>query len=272
MRGTILSLSALILAAGLAGAALAQGAMPPAPAAGPAAPYVFNAKAYPAANAAAIKTAISDASRPAADTVRDAKRKPGEMIAIAGLKPGATVVELLPGGGYFTRIFAKYVGPNGKVYAVAPNGRDGAPPTVAKIAAEPGYGNVVVVTPAADQTYKAPVQADLVWTSRNYHDLRNPSRNLDAMAINKAAFDALKPGGIYIVLDHAAAATAGPDVPGTLHRINPEQVKTEVLAAGFQLVSSDDVLKNPSDDLNKRVQEEAAPDISSQFILKFRKP
>jgi predicted methyltransferase len=281
MRTLLLSMTALSL---LAGSAFAQTGAPsanPAPpeivrAATPAVPYNFDGKAYTAlkaADVAAVKAALSDKTRPVTDTERDAKRKPGEMIGIAGLHPGATVVELFPGGGYFTRIFAKYVGPNGKVFAVAPPGRDGAPPTVAKIAAEPGYGNVVV-TPLAmpAMTYTTPAKADLVWTSRNYHDQRNPMRNLDINAFNKAVLDSLKPGGTYIVLDHASAPGAGPDVPGTLHRMNPDQVKAEVTAAGFQFVRSDDTLKNPADDLNKRVSEEAAPDISSQFILVFRKP
>lgn len=269
MRTLLLSMTAIGLAAGLASTALAQGA------AAPAAAYNFDGKGHAnlkPADVTAVKAALADKTRPAADTARDAKRKPGDMIGIANLHPGATVVELAPGGGYFTRIFSKYVGANGKVYAVAGPGRDNAPPAVAKIAAEPGYGNIAVVAPTPAMTYTTPTKADLVWTSRNYHDWRNPTRAMDIGAVNKAAFDALKPGGIYVVLDHASAAGAGPDVPGTLHRINPDQVKTEVTASGFQFVSSNDALKNASDDLNKRVFEESAPDISSQFILVFKKP
>src|SRR4051812_47335261 len=68
----------------------------------------------------AILAAVADSGRPAADTARDANRKPAQMVAFAGVKPGQKVADLLPGGGYFTRIFAKIVGPGGKVYAVMP--------------------------------------------------------------------------------------------------------------------------------------------------------
>lgn len=224
------------------------------------------------AQPAAAPALAADPARPEADVTRDAKRKPAEMVAFAGIKPGMKVVDLNPGGGYFTRIFSKVVGPSGKVYAAAGPGRDGAPPAVNAVATNAAYTNVTVVTLSPQVTYTTPELVDVVWTSRNYHDFRNPTRNVDMLAMNKAIFASLKPGGIYIVLDHAAAAGTGADIPGTLHRISPDLVKQDVLAAGFQFVGDSNALVNPADDLNKRVFEESAPDISSQFILKFRKP
>jgi predicted methyltransferase len=225
-----------------------------------------------AASSAVIAAALAEPSRPPGEVARDAKRKPAEMVAFAGIKPGSVVVDLLPGGGYFTRIFSKVVGPTGKVYAAAGPGRDGSPPAVAALASNPAFANVVVAPLSPQQTFTTPEKVDVVWTSRNYHDLRNASRNLDINAVNKAVFDALKPGGIFIVLDHAAAAGTGPEIPGTLHRINADIVKADLKAAGFVLVSESNVLRNPADDVTKRVQEEAIPDSSDQFILKFRKP
>jgi predicted methyltransferase len=226
-----------------------------------------------AGGGAAVAALADDPARPPADVARDAKRKPAEMLAFAGIKPGMVVVDLIPGGGYFTRIFSKAVGPTGKVYAASGPGRDGGPPAVNAVISNAAYSNVTLapLTPAT-QTFTLPEKADVVWTSRNYHDLRNPSRNLDINVVTKGVFDALKPGGIFIVLDHSTAAT-GPEVPGTLHRISAEVVKADMKAAGFQFVGESNALRNPADDTTKRVNESGAlPDGSDQFILKFRKP
>jgi predicted methyltransferase len=223
------------------------------------------------AQPAAVTAAIADSARPPADVARDAKRKPVAMIAFAGMKPGMKVVELIPGGGYFTRIFAKVVGPTGKVYAAAGPGRDGAPPAVAAIAAAPGYENVTVI-PLANGIFAAPEKADIVWTSRNIHDLYNPKRTVDAAAFNKGVLDALKPGGVFIVLDHAAPKDATIDTTDALHRINPELVKKQLIAAGFQYAGESKVLRNADDDMTKKIFDATAPDTTNQFILKFRKP
>jgi predicted methyltransferase len=223
------------------------------------------------AQPAAVTAAIADSSRPPADVIRDAKRKPAAMIAFAGMKPGMKVVELIPGGGYFTRIFAKAVGPTGKVYAAAGPGRDGGPPAVAAIAAAPGYENVTVI-PLANGVFTAPEPVDIVWTSRNFHDLHNPKRNVDVKAFDKAVLDALKPGGVFVVVDHAAAKGSSIDTTDTLHRIDPELVKKELTAAGFQYAGESKVLRNPDDDMTKKIFDATAPDTTNQFVLKFRKP
>jgi predicted methyltransferase len=224
-----------------------------------------------------IAAAVADASRPDADKQRDANRKPAETLAFAGVKPGAQVAELLPGGGYFTRIFSKAVGSAGHVYALVPaplpNAPADAPDFAARvkaIAADPTYANVsVVVEPFSQLAVPAPV--DLVWTSQNYHDLHN-FPGLDLGVFNKMVFDDLKPGGIYLILDHTAEPGSGGRDTKTLHRIDPQTVKKEVTAAGFVFVGSSNLLRQPGDTHSLKVFDPAIRGKTDQFILKFRKP
>jgi predicted methyltransferase len=224
-----------------------------------------------------ITAAVADPARPDADRQADANRKPDESVAFAGLKPGQKVADLIPGSGYFTRIFSAVVGPTGHVFAVAPAPRPDAPAgapdraaAVKAIAADPHYSNVSVVQVAfANLTLSEPV--DLVWTSRNYHDLHNIP-NVDVGAIDKAIFDGLKPGGVYIVLDHAAEKGSGFRDTSTLHRVDPEAVKKEVVAAGFKFEGQSEILRNPNDPHTAKVFDASVQGKTDQFILKFRKP
>ena len=225
----------------------------------------------------AVAAAVADPARPQADRDRDADRKPAECIAFAGLKPGDHIADLIPGGGYFTRIFSGVVGPKGQVFAVAPPKRADAPPdrpepaaAVNAIAADAHYKNVTVsVVKLAE--LKLPEKLDMVWTSQNYHDVHNVP-NIDVGAFNKAVFDSLKPGGIYIVIDHAAEKGAGFTATSTLHRSDPDAVKTEVTAAGFHFVGSSDVIANPADDHKTAVFDKGLHDKTDRYVLKFRKP
>jgi predicted methyltransferase len=220
-----------------------------------------------------VQAAVADPARPPADVERDALRKPGEMLAFAELKPGAVVGELLPGGGYFTRLISKAVGPQGRVYAIITQGQAGGPkpPAVNAIAADPAYGNVKVV--AADPAaLKLPEAADLVWTSLNYHDLHLTRLNLDVAAVDRAIFAALKPGGLFIVIDHAAAPGSGLDIPDKLHRIDPAIVRREAEAAGFKLEAESAALRNPADDHTVSAVDPAIRGHTDQFVYRFRKP
>ena len=213
----------------------------------------------------AIAAAVADAQRPAADTARDALRKPAEIVAFAGVKQGDKVAEIAPGGGYYTRILAKAVGPQGKVYALMPAffaNRPGGLDAINALAEQYGNIEVVVVDYAAT---KLPEPVDLVWTTENYHDLANA----DIATVNKWAFEALKPGGIYFVEDHSAPGT-GTSATSTLHRIDPAAVKEQVGAAGFTLDAESDLLRNPNDphDVNPRQVQPT----SDKFALRFRKP
>jgi len=224
---------------------------------------------------AAVTAAVADPARPDADKQRDANRKPAEVVAFAGIKSGDKVADLLPGGGYFTRIFSKVVGPSGAVYAVPPPPRPDAPagapvPSAAvdAIAADASFANVKVVSaPLVQLTTPEPV--DVVWTSLNYHDVHRTS---DIAAFNKSVFSVLKPGGTYIVIDHAAAAGTAAKDSASLHRIDPAVVKQEVTAAGFVLDSESDALRNPEDSHSAGVRDSSVQGRTDQFVLKFKKP
>jgi len=239
-----------------------------------AAALVLSAGAGQAAPSKEVVAAVADKGRPEADTKRDADRKPAEMLEFAGVKPGQTVADFIPGGGYFTRIFAKAVGPKGKVFAVtnppAPNAT--TPPAILGIAADPQYGNITVV-PIESGAFKVPQQVDVFWTSQNYHDLYLTRLNLDVPAVTKAIYDSVKPGGTFIVLDHVAA-TGAPvvETANTLHRIDPASVRKTVEAAGFKFEGESKVLVNPADDHTKNVFDASLRGHTDQFIYKFRKP
>ena len=224
-----------------------------------------------------LAAAIANPSRPAEDVARDADRKPAETLMFAGIAPGEQIAELLPGGGYFTRIMSKAVGANGHVYALVPAPRADAPANapdfaarVKALAADPAYANVTVVVQPFAQL-KTPVPVDLVWTSQNYHDLHNLP-GLDLAVFNQMVFEALKPGGTYLILDHATEPGAGASQTSTLHRIDPQTVKQEVLAAGFVYEGQSDLLRNPQDPHTAKVFDPAIRGRTDQFILKFRKP
>ncbi len=230
--------------------------------------------AYAAGNSALpayIAAAVSDSARPAADTERDAVRKPGATLAFSGVKPGDNVVELAPGKGYYTRLLSAVVGPKGSVTTVSSVPKpDAPPPPVQAIAADPHYSNVHPTFQKYAEV-KLPPNSDLVWTTQNYHDFHNVP-DLQVAALNKAVFEALKPGGIYLVLDHAAEAGSGTRDTNTLHRIDEETVKQEVKAAGFELAGESDILRNKDDPHTAKVFEGPIQGHTDQFILKFRKP
>ncbi len=207
-----------------------------------------------------VSTAVADPSRPAADKERDANRKPGEMLAFAEVKPGQKVMDLLPGAGYFTRILSNAVGSNGKVYAATSGQYAAQIEPVAK-----AYTNVQVVPPPIQA--KPPEPLDLIFTAQNYHDLHLTQLNLDVAAFNKALYDALKPGGILVVVDHAAVAGADTkEVANKLHRIDPAQARKEIEAAGFQFVAENNSIRNPADPKTGNVFDPSIRGKTDQFV------
>jgi predicted methyltransferase len=233
--------------------------------------------ALPAAPVPTVGSAVADASRPAADRARDAARKPSEMLRFAGVKPGMTVLEILPGSGYFTRLFSTAVGPTGKVLAYVPDELIAAPfkplESARAIASEPGRGNVQAVHDPLMQDVPPDFAntLDLVWTSQNYHDLQSMP-GVDPVGFNKLIYKALKPGGTYVVLDHSARAGSGIGAARTLHRIEGAQVRKEVQAAGFVLDGESKVLANPADPRTANVFDPAIRGRTDQFVYRFRKP
>jgi predicted methyltransferase len=224
-----------------------------------------------AAAPANVAAALADAARPAADKALDAPRHAAEILAFTGVKTGDKVADIYPGGGYYTRLFAKAVGPTGKVYgvfkAVSANN--------AKLGQDPAFTNIAIM--GGEWTAMKPEPLDLIFNSQFYHDLYNPEYGAAggpaAMpTINKAFFDALKPGGTYVVIDHASAAGSGEKDVGTLHRIDEEAVVKGLTAAGFVLESRSQVLRNPADPRTANVFDPGIRGKTDQFVLKFRKP
>lgn len=224
-----------------------------------------------AAKTAAVdySAALASSERPAEDTARDADRQPAAIMAFAGVKPGARIVEMAPGGGYYTRLLSLAVGPNGRVYPRST--RHG--PAVLAWAGSHGNTAAGIFTPTSASI--APEPVDIVWTTLNYHDFKNNKveggGDFAALA-NRAAFAALKPGGVYLVNDHDTAKGAGASQTNTLHRIEMASVIAEVEAAGFKLDGQSEALRHPADDHATRVTETGIRGKTDQFVLRFRKP
>ncbi|HEV2321851.1 MAG TPA: methyltransferase domain-containing protein [Gammaproteobacteria bacterium] len=223
----------------------------------------------------AYVTAALNAPTRKADSADDARRQAAAVVTFAGVKPGSKVLELAPGQGYWTRIFSGVVGSQGHVYALWPNemGKFDAKSIAGwqERVKQPPYTNVSVLQqPAA--SLSSPTQMDVVFTCQNYHDYHDKFMGpVDMAKFDKQVFDALKPGGVFVVIDHVANAG---DVGATeqLHRIDPAVVKQEVEAAGFVFDGSSDALKNPADPHTKKVFDPSIRGKTDQFIFRFRKP
>ena len=235
---------------------------------------VLSAVAMAADVPANIAAAVGDTTRPAVQRGRDASRRPAEILAFAGVKPGDKVGDFLMGGGYFTRIFSGAVGPTGRVYGfqaaefVQFNG-DYARWQDETVAFSP---NIVPVR-ASLGALAFPEPLDLIFTAQNYHDFHLGRATPEQIAaINKQLLDALKPGGILLVIDHYAIDGTGDTQSNALHRIDIEVVKRELAAAGFVLEAQSDILRNPADPRTASVFDPSIQGKTDQFILKFRKP
>ncbi|HEY1724022.1 MAG TPA: hypothetical protein VGF89_01270 [Steroidobacteraceae bacterium] len=219
-----------------------------------------------------VQSALAEPTRPQRDLDRDADRLPAQVTAFAGIKPGDQVAELMPGRGYFTRIFCRVVGDKGHVYAVSIN-------RVIKPEHPPAADDQVQPNPCTNVTadskdgadFSLPSGLDVVWTSENYHDLHNKMFGPpDIHALDSAIFKALKPGGVFVIEDHAAEAGSGARDTETLHRIDQELVVKEVTSVGFVLQSSSNVLHRADDPHTAKVFD--LHDKTDRFLLKFRKP
>lgn len=232
------------------------------------------ARAY---SQAAVDAALADPARQKHRDGADERRKPRELVSLSGVKPADKVLDLIPGDGYWTRIFSKVVGPQGKVYAVWPEAyarfARGNVKTLQELSKDPHYGNIVTeVQPSA--ILSAPEKLDLVWTSQNYHDYPDEymGEDADPALLNKAVFNILKPGGVYMIIDHRAADGREMGDTEELHRIDPATVRKQVEAAGFRFAGESRVLENANDPLNIPVFDKSVRGRTSQFAFKFVKP
>lgn len=256
-------------------------------------------------SAAQIAAIVAAPDRSAADRTNDLRRKPEAMLAFIAIRPGITAFDLSAAGGYTTELLARAVGPTGKVYGQSqprdPN-RPATPPAAPEGNSNP---NLPAAAPAAgpprpspqalaDRDAKmkaagvaaAPIEAvsrpfadpfppeladgkvDLVTLMFNYHDLGHLGIDRDAM--NKATFRALKPGGHYVIADHAGRPGTGISESGTLHRIEEAFLRKEVEAAGFKLIEEGMFLRNPNDPRDKNTPDPPQP--KDEMVLKFVKP
>ncbi len=252
---------------------------------------------------------VAEPDRSAADRTNDVRRKPAEMLAFIGVQPGMEALDIFTGGGYTTELLARAIGPGGMVYGqyqprdpnkemprpAAPEG--GAAPASTPTPAPAPAASAPRRTPAdalADrerelqaahvdaapivavaQRYDNPIpdaltpgKLDLVTLMFNYHD--TGFLGVDRAAMNRAVFAALKPGGLYVIADHAGRPGTGISESGTLHRIEESFLRSEVEAAGFKLADEGTFLRNPNDPRDQNTPNPPQP--KDEFVLKFVKP
>jgi predicted methyltransferase len=250
----------------------------------------------PAQSPDAFAVLVAAPDRAAADRVNDARRKPAETLAFIGVRPGMTALDVSAARGYTTELLARAVGPGGKVYAQNRPPRTGPapiPPTQPEGTAAPAMpgGSAQGATPPAPTLAEraralpniAPVQRpfedpappevangklDLVTLMFNYHDFGH--LGVDRAQFNAAVAKALKPGGIFVIADHAGRPGTGISESGTLHRVEENFVVREVEAAGLRLVARGGFLRNPADPRDRNTPEPPMP--KDEFVLKFVKP
>lgn len=219
---------------------------------------------------AGYSAAVADSRRLPAEVARDPLRKPAEMLAFARLAPGQAIADIRPEEGYFTRLFAPAVGPAGHVYAFVPNQTAQRENAFADTLAST-YPNVSRVTGALEtMAFDRPL--DVVFMGEEYHDFVIPRFGVDVARMNAAVFAALKPGGLYVILDHQAADGAGIGVAGTLHRIEAAELRRQVEAAGFVFDGESDAVRVPADDHSLSVFDESIRGRTDRFVYRFRKP
>lgn len=231
---------------------------------------------------------VAAPDRSAADRQNDQRRKPAEMLAFIGVRPGMVVEDLSAARGYTSELLARAVAPDGKVYAQnAPRGPARTPPpqpegamgpmapatmpTLAERLRNPALAGVLVpVTRPFEDPVPPEAQGrlDLVTLMFNYHDFGH--LGVDRARVNQAVFRALKPGGLYVIADHSGRAGTGISESGTLHRVEEALVVREVEAAGFRLAAHGDFLRNPADPRDRNTPEPPMP--KDEFVLRFVKP
>lgn len=252
-----------------------------------------------------ITAILASPDRSPADRTNDLRRHPQQMLEFIGVRPGIVAVDISAAGGYTTELLARTIGPSGTVYGQSrPRDPDKPSPTPAASEGNSHPNVVAAIVPAgaprpspvalADREAKlrgaaipaAPIVAvirpfedpmlpeiaadrvDLVTLMFNYHDLG--FMGVDRAAMNRAIFRALKPGGLFVIADHAGRPGTGISESGTLHRIEETFLRQEVEAAGFRLVAEGNFLRNPNDPGDKNTPDPPQP--KDEFVPKFARP
>ena len=205
--------------------------------------------------------------------------KLSELIHFARVDAGSTVMDIYPGDGDWTRLFSDIVGPEGRVFSFVPaevahfkNDPLGRIRTLAK---EPGRENVEAVSADLVAMREVTQPADVVWLHLFYHDLHTEfmqAKGATAAQFNRAVYARLKPGGYYVIVDHAAAVGAGTRDAQPLHRIEPASVRQEVEAAGFVMDAESILLTNADDPHSSKVFDPSIKGATDRFVYRFAKP
>ena len=219
-----------------------------------------------------IRTAMAADIRTAEEVDRDPNRRPVETLEFFGLRDDMKVIELIPGGGWYTKLLAPVLAENGEYYAAI-----GTTRIKESLAGQPGFEKMNIVAedakvyrPEDARLYTLEVGdlgaegADMVLTFRNYHNFDAAGR----AALNKAVYDALKPGGIYGVVDHTRRHMQEDD-PENGRRMDPVLAIKEIQAAGFELVDFSDLHYIPDDELRYEVGRKTVTGNTDRFTLKF---
>lgn len=220
----------------------------------------------------AINAILTDPARSEADRTLDATRSPAQVFEFFGIGPGDRVADLLAGGGYYTRMLVALVGPQGRVYS-------GNNPFYAgffgeafdAMLSDPAYRSVVRIDGRVDElALPTDGSLDAVIVSQAYHDLVLGDEDRGEM--NRRVFRALKSGGVYGIIDHAAVPGSGISATESLHRIDKQFIVDEVTAAGFKLAAEADFLANPDDDHTVIIFNPEISGHTDRFVLRFEKP
>ena len=224
---------------------------------------------------AKLKAAMEADIRTQAEVDRDRNRKPVDTLEFFGLRDDMKIVELLPGGGWYTKLLAPVMAENGEFYVALGSGR-----VKERVLSQPGFEHVQVVAedaniyrPEGSRSYAIEMEglgvedADMVLTFRNYHNFAAEGR----MAMNRAAFDALKPGGIYAVVDHTRRHMES-DNDENRRRMDPVLAIKEIQSAGFELVDYSTLHFRADDELRFEVGRKTVTGNTDRWTLKFRKP
>ena len=220
-------------------------------------------------------TAMADPRRPAVDVALDTQRRGDAVLDLANIQPGWKVADIMQGAGYFTRLFVAKTGPTGKVYAWSPDEFMLAKPVLygdSLDILQKAYPDDIVTMRSAFNDLAFPEPLDMIFTSQNYHDLYLKKFPADLAArMNRKVYEALKPGGIYVVVDHVANPETV-DAPNTVHRMDPVLIRREIEAAGFKFDGESPALRKPADDHTLMVMNPAIRGKTDQIIYRFRKP
>ena len=229
-----------------------------------------------------IRAAVEHPERPDEDKVRDGGRKPGDVLAFAGLKPGMTALDLVSSSGYYAEVLSRAVGEKGKVIAHNTEWmiKEYYSEPIAKRYEDDRLANTEFYVAEFNDIDLLEGSVDFAILGLNYHDIYwvpKPDSEFVWLPIDQEKFlaniyRALKPGGIFVIVDHEAPESLGTEAGGTLHRISSAIVKAQMQDAGFELTGESDALRNPDDDHSLNVFH---PDIrgrTDRFVLVFRKP